>query len=196
MIDLILSEIKHLWYSKKYLPKLKRLEYLVTQELYYSFFTPEEIKDRLFFNEKFTEEHESDGLFVQINKELIQVELDQNIQQLKNLFNILPLKTKLKKLNDIKFYVDQSTFYEEYMVESTKKKVVTENYLLLFYAEAILKELPKEKQNNFIELIAKKVKDSYPGYKLSANHEEKTLLKWKLDLSMKTNQATPKLNKI
>ncbi len=201
MIDLILSEIKHLWYSKKYLPKLKRLEYLVTQELYYSFLSSAEIKDNLFLNKKFIQEDGdnlifSDGILKQPEEQISIACIDEKIKSLKNTFCSLPLKTKIKQLNEIKFYEDLCTTFEDYMITSSQHKVVAENYILLFYAEVILQELKKEKQNEFINLISKKIRPSYPGNLISINHEEKILLKWNLDLNMQSNQATTKLNKI
>ncbi len=183
MINLIFSEIKHFWYSFKFLPKLKQLENSISQNIYYSSLPSAWIKDKLFLQQ---EDKKDDKLWG----------MTHDLTQLKELFKSLPLKTKLKQIRNINFYIDTHTFYEDFTISSYQQKTVIENYILIFYMESILAELPKEQHKTFIDSISSKLHSGEPGLVLSKNHEEKILLKLLLDSEIKNNKINNKLTKI
>lgn len=183
MTDFMLSEIKHLWYCFKYLPQLKKLEHSISQNVYFSSLPSNWIKDKLYLDQNDEHNEKVWGLTHELN-------------QLKELFKSLPLKTKLKQINQINFYIDTHTFYEDFTYSSFQKKVVIENYIVLFYAQSILSELHKEKHKNFIKSISEKLHAGEPGFVLSANHEEKMILHWQLDSDMATKEVNSKPSKI
>lgn len=129
-------------YNRKiWIPKLKKLEFLVSYKFYDS------------FNEYDLYEKIWSGFSESSNEKF------ETINECMKIFDALPLNEKIFHVLDIREYYDSCTTYEEYMGEANYRKSIVFNFLLLNYSKIIITQLQQNEKKSFIEIIKDRVRE-------------------------------------
>lgn len=179
MLKFVFSKAKELWHDTVTLPKLEKLEYSITQDFYYSNHLVEDMQANLYMYGNLIENYQS------VNEKLFNT--DEDLENLLHMFSILPIRNKIKKLHTLKYYIDQSTFFEDFTYHSNNRRNFIINYLIIKYTESILADLPNEEKENIIN-YSNDLINNFRSYQDYQSNEQKIILKWRLDLELNSKK--------